>query len=261
MQNVIKISAPIIHFLLSTLIAGLVAILVFWKWFPEPFGELAGGLNLFGLIVGVDVVCGPLLTLILIRKGKTHIALAADICMIAAIQLCALAYGLHSLSQARPLALVFEVDRFRIISYADFPEDELNTLPDWAKPWHIAEIRTMGLRSAATLDEKIASVNGSLQGVEPSQRPSWWQDYGLSKPQILAKARSLNTLRQMHPTKQDIIDIALRQVDPARSAGESTDPMKLRWLPLVGRHSMGWVVLIDPVTARIRGYAALDGFD
>lgn len=261
MLNERKIPASLIHLLVTMLIAALAAALVFWKWYPSPFDEFAGGLQLFWLIVGVDVVCGPLLTWILIRKEKTRLALTVDICMIAALQLGALAYGLHSLSQARPLALVYEVDRFRVISYADLPEDELNALPGWVRPWRFGEIRTMGLRSTTTLDEKLESVNASLQGVEPSQRPSWWQDYALSVPQVLARAKPLSELRQKHPARQEILDTALRKADAVSLPGETSDPKDLRWLPLVGRRSMGWVALIDPVSARIRGYAALDGFD
>ena len=38
------------------------------------------------------------------------------------------------------------------------------------------------------------------------------------------------------------------------------DPAALRWLPLVSRRATDWVVLLDPVTARVRGYVHLDGF-
>ena len=34
----------------------------------------------------------------------------------------------------------------------------------------------------------------------------------------------------------------------------------LRWLPLVSRRATDWVVLLDPATARVRGYVHLDGF-
>ncbi|TFV04453.1 fimb protein, partial [Bacillus stratosphericus] len=51
------------HFVLSLLIAAVTAWLVFGVWYPAPFDALVGGLNLYGLVVAVDVVCGPLLTL------------------------------------------------------------------------------------------------------------------------------------------------------------------------------------------------------
>ena len=43
-------------------------------------------------------------------------------------------------------------------------------------------------------------------------------------------------------------------------AGETASPNALLWLPLVSRQAMDWVVLIDPMTLRIRGYVHADGF-
>ncbi|HFB0979533.1 TPA: fimb protein, partial [Neisseria gonorrhoeae] len=53
------------HLLISLLVAGLAALLVFKVWYPYPYAELTGGLSLYQLVVAVDIVCGPLLTLIL----------------------------------------------------------------------------------------------------------------------------------------------------------------------------------------------------
>lgn len=47
------------------------------------------------------------------------------------IQCAALLYGLHVLAEARPIALIYEVDRFRVISRADIYEVELNEIPPW----------------------------------------------------------------------------------------------------------------------------------
>ena len=180
--------------------------------------------------------------------------------LVIAIQLAALAYGMYALSLSRPLAMVYEVDRFRLISYADVEEAEGTTVPDWAHPWRFSDVRVVGTRTATTLDEKLNSVEASLQGVEPSQRPEWWQDYAQSVPRVLQRARPLSELRQKHPTEQGILDSAVKQALADVRPGETTDAAQLRWLPLVSRRAMNWVVLLDPSTARPRGYAALDGF-
>ncbi|HGH6987606.1 TPA: fimb protein, partial [Neisseria meningitidis] len=52
------------HLLISLSVAGLAALLVFKVWYPYPYAELTGGLSLYQLVVAVDIVCGPLLTLI-----------------------------------------------------------------------------------------------------------------------------------------------------------------------------------------------------
>ena len=161
------------HLSVSIVVAGLVAFLVFGFWFPDALRHLAGGADLFWLIVGVDVVCGPLLTLVIFNPAKPRAELARDLALVAAIQLLALGYGVHTLSYARPVAVVYEVDRFRVVSFADVDESEAEQIPDWAQPWRFSRPRTVGIRAAKSSEEKLASIDLSFAGIEPSQRPSW----------------------------------------------------------------------------------------
>lgn len=82
----------------------------------------------------------------------------------------------------------------------------------------------------------------------------------MSTAQVLERARPMSDLRFKHPAKSNIIihaaAIALKDADK----GETGDVESLRWLPLVSRWATDWVVLIDPVSARVRGYVHLDGF-
>ena len=249
-----------LHLLLSIAVAILAALLVFGLWFSGPLRALMGGAELFWLIVGVDVVCGPLLTFVVFNPTKPRAELARDLALVAAIQLLTLGYGIHSLSYARPVALVHEVDRFRMVSFADLDEAESDQVPDWAKPWGFSPPRTVGIRKAASSDEMMASVDASLQGIEPSQRPSWWQDYALSTPQVLQRSHPLDTLRAKHPTQTALLDAATAQAAADIQTNETADHNALRWLPLVSRRATDWVVLLDPVTGRVRGYIHLDGF-
>lgn len=249
-----------VHVLLSVPVLVLVALLVFVFWFPSPLGRLAGGLRLFWTILGVDLVCGPMLTLLLYRTTKTRLALAVDFSLIALLQLAALGYGLHALAHARPLAQVFEVDRFRLVSYADIAEPDLQSLPGWAHPWGVGTLRTVGLREAASASERLQSLGSSLSGVDAGQWPSRWQDYALNRDQVLERSRPLAALQAAHPTHLDLINQAVAEALVNVQSGEAREPDQLRWLPLVSRSSLDWVVLLDPQTLRIRAYAPLDGF-
>lgn len=241
-------------------LAGLTALLVFGVWFPTPYREISGGVALFTLILGVDVVCGPLLTLLLLHPSKSRKALAVDIALIAGVQLVALGYGLHTLSYARPLAVVFEVDRFRVVAFADLLESELANAPKWVRPWGFQPPQVLGTRMARTGLEKLGSVDASLQGVEPGQRPDWWQDYTLSVSAVKERSQPLSVLEQLNPDRAQRIQVAAAQAAQAPQLDETLSPDALRWLPLVSRRAMDWVVLIDPVTARVRGYVHVDGF-
>lgn len=248
------------HVLLSVAVSLLLGLLVFVSWFPLPLGRLAGGQHLFWTILGVDLICGPLLTLLVYRPTKTQLQLAVDFSCIALIQLVALVYGLHVLAQARPLALVFEVDRFRLVTYADIAEPDLQNLPNWAQPWGFGAVRTVGLREAASTTERLQSFEASLAGVDAGQWPSRWQDYALNRQQVLARSKPLNTLRLAHPTSLHVVNEAIAEAKANYQPGETEQVEQLRWLPAVSRNSLDWVVLLDPQTLRIRTYAPLDGF-
>lgn len=249
-----------LHGLISITVVALVAGLVFGFWFPAQLRELAGGLKLFAILVGVDVVCGPLLTMVLYRPTKSRREIMVDLTLIALVQLAALAYGLYTLAQARPLAQVFETDRFRLISYADIAENDIQYLPHWARPWGLAPVRTLGLRPAASVNERMESLNAALQGVDAGQRPQRWQDYALNKADVLARSKPLVALQAAHGGQRDVLDQAVSTALRNAQPGETKRAAELRWLPLVSRSSLDGVVLLDPTSLRIRAYAPLDGF-
>lgn len=242
----------LLHFLLSVLLAGLTAALVFGLWYPYPYRELSGGRELFWLVVGVDVVCGPLLTLVLYSPSKPRAELLRDLASVALLQLAALGYGLYTVAQARPVYLVFEVDRFHAVSVADIEPNALkpelgglHVLP-WTGP------KVIGVRAARDSQEKLHSLEQSLSGLEPSVRPDWWQPYDLSRSQALAHSKPLAALRQKHPSDAAAIDRAVADAKRPEAA--------LGWLPVTSFRSTQWVALVDMQTADVLAFAPVDGF-
>jgi hypothetical protein len=64
---------------------------MFFVWYPPPYFEVDGGWRILRILAGVDVVVGPLLTLILFKPGKP--GLKFDMTCIALMQIGALVYG------------------------------------------------------------------------------------------------------------------------------------------------------------------------
>src|SRR6218665_96173 len=125
-----RLFASGVHLVASLGVALLAAALVFLLWYPGWYRLMSGGQGLFALVVTVDVVLGPLITfLIFDRQNKAWAHLRRDLLVVCVLQLAALVYGLHAVYTARPIALVFEVDRFRVISAKDV---HLPELPDAA---------------------------------------------------------------------------------------------------------------------------------
>ena len=244
--------ASSIHLVLSVGVALNAALLVFGIWYPIPYRDLVGGRELFMLVVGVDVVCGPLLTAVIFNPAKPKAELFRDLALIALIQGVALAYGLYSVAAARPVHMVFEVDRLRVVTAAEIQPEDLtkakapwNTLP-WSGPTLI------GSREPLNSDEMMKSLDLSIQGNEPSQRPHWWQDFERARPVMLKRAKSMTALRIKHPLKTDQIDAAVNQ-----SGQGDAD---LLWLPLTSFKTTEWVALLDAKTALPVAYLPLDGF-
>ena len=59
-----RVRAFLIHFVASTFVALLALGLVFGLWYPHPLQKAAGVTMLYLLLIGVDLVIGPLLTLV-----------------------------------------------------------------------------------------------------------------------------------------------------------------------------------------------------
>src|SRR4249919_365709 len=105
-----------LHLIISAAIAGAVIALMLSLWYPGPLFEAAGGNDLLVILIGVDVVVGPLITLVIFRSGKP--GLKFDLSVIAALQIAALLYGMHAVFLARPAFIVFVRDQFQVASAA-----------------------------------------------------------------------------------------------------------------------------------------------
>ena len=83
-----------------------------------------------------EIVCGHLLKLVLFAPSKPRVELVRDLILVVLIQFAALGSGLWSVWQARPLFLVAEVDRFKVIGLPDFPNGALDVLLPELQPKH-----------------------------------------------------------------------------------------------------------------------------
>lgn len=241
-----------LHFLASVLVAAVAAFLVFVVWFPYPYRDLVGGRELFILVTSVDVVCGPLLTLVLFNHLKSRRELALDLALVACIQVAALAYGMYTVAQSRPIYLAFEVDRFRAVTASDIQREalkpELGGLQriGWRGP------QVIGVREPKDNQEMMRSLDLSLSGFDPSVRPDWWVPYESVKTRVLQKSKPLRALFDKRPSDVALIQAAVKE--------SGLKEEQLVWMPVTSFQSTGWVALLDKGNASIAAFAPVDGF-
>ena len=245
------IKAACVHLLCSLFIAALAGGLVFGLWYPFPYRELSGGRELFLLIVSVDVVCGPLLTLVLFNPVKPRAELWCDLGLVALIQLGALGFGLWTVWQARPLFLVQEVDRFKVVAAPDLRGASIAGLPVALQPGWFSGPVTVAIREPKDADERQKVMFESIQGgADYAERPEFYLPYeGATALKALKYAKPLAVFLQKQPAQE----AAAR----ALAAQQGADMAQWLYLPVRARHD--WVAVIDK-QAQILGFLPGDGF-
>jgi len=241
------------HLIFSGLVVGLAAGVVFLAWYPNPWRAMLGVAGIFGMVVAVDLVCGPLLTLVLASPSKSRRERWADLTLVGLLQIAALGYGLHAVYIARPAVLAFEVDRLTIITANEVLADQLFAAPPGLQELPRWGVMRVGLRSASNAQEYLDSISESIAGASQSMRPNWWATYDeQTRAAIKAKAKPLTTIIEKRP--QDAAELE-------QAAQHTGQPVaKLFYLPLTSTTMTSWVAIID-ASGEMVGYAPVDGFD
>lgn len=238
-----------IHLLISLAVAAIAAILVFAVWYPGPFRWLAGGRDLFLLVMSVDVVIGPLLTFAVFNRAKGVRHLRRDLGVIGVLQAAALAYGLHTVYIVRPVAMVFEVDRFRLINADAVHLPELPQAPPAYRTLPLTGPWLLAARRPESVAEHNEALFSGAAGLDVAQRPLFWQDYEIARPRALTRSRPITALIAHYDVR--VPDLR------GRLAEMHADPASARFLPAMARGE--WVAVLS-AEGKVLGYLPVDGF-
>lgn len=239
------------HVLLSLVVALMSAILVYQLWYPMPYREMLDVGSIFLLILCVDVVCGPFLTLLLASPRKSRREMTLDITIIGIIQAAALVYGLHAVWIGRPVVLAFETDRLTVVSANEIEQADLPQAPTELQRLPLSGVLQIATRKPKDNAEFFNSIDLSLAGFSPAMRPAWWQPMTTQHTQMRAIAKPLGDL---------IAQRADQAVVLQKAATNSGYPVEtLTYLPLTSSKTKDWVALLNPSMEMV-GYAPVDGF-
>ena len=194
-----------IHLSISILIALTVAAVMLFLWYPQPYFQSLGGKKLIMIIIGVDVVVGPLLTWIVFKPNKK--GLKFDLSVIATIQLVALAYGVNVLYQERPVFVVFVKDRFEIVAASDVDKDSLKkvTLDKFKSLSLTGPQLAAALMPTDPMERERMLFSAIDKGRDIQSFPEHFVPYLEQTDRVLKRSQPIALLRQSRPESAPLI--------------------------------------------------------
>lgn len=219
--------AAAIHFALSVLVVGSVALGLIFLWYGPDLFALTGGLKLLTILGVCDVVIGPLLTLIVYKQGKA--SLKFDLAVIALLQVAFLAYGLNVMRQARPVFLVGVLDRFELVFAGELSDQDLakGTAPEY-RTRSLTGPRLVGGIVARDSRETLDLAMSGFAGKDVQLMPDRYTDYSNVAHDLGLKARPVSELIGFSRP-----DAARRLERAVKATGR--DEHTIGFLPIVSR--------------------------
>lgn len=219
--------------------------LVFFIWYPAPLHTAVGVTQIFLILLAVDVVLGPLLTLLVYKVGKK--TLVMDLTVIALLQLSALAYGVWTVAEGRPAWLVFGADRFELVRIPDIDQRNIGThalysSPAWTGPQWVGADLPFDLEQRN--DIIFESVSG---GFDIYQRSNLYRPLQDMKNNIQLHAKELSLLNNYNAAA-DVQKTLYKY------------PTATAWLPLRANHQ-DMVVPMDKNSASVVAIVDLRPWD
>ena len=229
------------HFLISLLVGLVLLALCWFIWYPAPMLMAIGGHEIFLLVVGIDVVLGPLLTLVVFKSGKK--TLKFDLAVIGLMQIAALVYGVSTLLEARPAYVAALGDKFQVIQSTEVTDANLakakTSLPWWGPRW----VGTKAPTERADIDavDALTMVGGGR-----GHLPQLHAAYDSMKKEILEKSLPIAELKKINAAKSTEIDAWL--------ASHKYTDQTAKFQP-ISISASNFSVMIDAKTAAVIGIA------
>ncbi len=239
-----------LHLVISAGIAITILLGMKLVWYPDPFFEAIGARGLILILVAVDVVIGPLITLIVFDLKKPE--LKRDLLVVVLLQLAALVYGMHAVFISRPVYAVFNVDRFDVVVASEIDPAELKktqraefkSLPWWGPQIIAAKLPTN------KKELEVVLFSAAQGGADVYQLPQYYVPYadvmGLAK----SKAKPLAILRGK-PGDAALVDRFI--------AHNGHHEMQLGFVPFRGRKN-DFAVVLELGTGKIAGFLPIDPY-
>ena len=231
-------SGIVLTVLLGTLYVG-------WYQWPGWYSTDVGQVTF--VLTGVDLVVGPLLTLIIASPLKPRRVLARDVAVIAIVQLCSLLYGATQLWNGRPLYYAFSEDVLQIVQAYDIGSEQralarqqkAPLAPHWYSfpRWIWAPLP----QNAEDRDKIVAAAISG--GDDVTSMPTHYQPWSAGLPTLRTQLKKIDEVKYFSVAEKNSLE------QRVTAAGIATD--QANSLAFTGR-GRPLLAVFDPATLKLR---------
>lgn len=232
-----------VHLTASAAVVGLFLLLTFFVWYPAPLFEVEGTRSVIQLLLGVDIILGPLLTLVVFKPGKP--GLKFDLVIIIVIQLSAFTYGANIIFSERPAIVSFAVDRFVVIPVAEEKKLGMDKLDKQQVKLNAIGPTFVYAEQPEDTEASQKLLFEALEGKpDLEKRPEYYRDFHANIEKNFAKAMDLRAYAEKFEPAREKIERFLKK------SGKSYSDIAA--YPVVGKnHDM--VLVVDKQSKSIAG--------
>jgi hypothetical protein len=248
-----RVKAFVYHLLGSAFFMGLLMGGLYLGWYRWPGWYLAGASTIALMMLGFDVILGPLLTFVVANPAKLRRELARDVGIIVCVQLIAAGYGATTLWNGRVLYYVFSHKFLEIVQASDLDAEQValgkKLDPKFAPHWYsLPRWIYVPLPEDGKLQEQI--VLGAIAGGnDVTQMPRYYQSWEAGLPQLRRELRVVDKMGEFSLKEKKTLK--------ERMKDRNLDPDKPIAIPMMGR-IRPLLAVIDPASVRITALIRAD---
>jgi hypothetical protein len=243
-----RLKAFSLHLLSSATALTLILGSLYFGWYRWPGWHLTDVTTVVLVMVCVDVVLGPTLTLIIANQKKSRRELTRDIGIIVVVQLCALIYGSVSLWNGRPLYYAFSENILQLVQAYDIEAKDAEIgrqqNPALAPHWYsLPRWIWAPLPQNAEESQKIV-VSAVAGGDDVTSMPKYFKPWENGLTALRSHLKKVDDVPYFAKSEKKKLK------ERMKAAGLPDD--QLNTMPLTGRgHPL--LAVFDPVTLKITG--------
>ncbi len=193
-----RYKASLIHLAGSALVLLLVFLLISQVWYPGVLFSKSAGVKLLEIVASVDLVIGPLITLIIFDVKKK--LLKMDMAIILFCQICFMSYGMWTVFVSRPVFIAFTGTNFYMVKANEIERKELKKVQ--LKQYQDLPLfgpEFVGTKEPDDIKIRNDIVFAGAGGMGIQNLPQYYVPLDDVQSQIIASAKTTKQLDKIEP--------------------------------------------------------------